>query len=142
MIDVAVDAKVFRQFLWFGLVGVAGFFIDVAALYAAMAVFGAGPYSGRVFSYLVAATGTWALNRRYTFPDQRRADRWHEWSRFLAANAVGGAVNYSVYAVLIATSGTVAALPVLGVAAGSLAGLAVNFTLSRLIVFNEGGTRV
>ena len=55
--------------------------------------------------------------------------------RFLAANAVGGLVNYTTYAVLVTIYASVAAQPVIGVAAGSVAGLVVNFTASRYVVF-------
>lgn len=124
-----------RQLLWFSAIGVAGFVVDATTLYAALALLGADLYSGRVISYLVAASATWALNRRLTFREQRSRRRIVEWGRFLAANAVGGTVNYFTYAALVATQPAIAAHPVLGVAAGSLAGLAVNFTLSRRLVF-------
>ncbi|MGE0114236.1 MAG: GtrA family protein [Steroidobacteraceae bacterium] len=128
------------QFLRFALVGVAGFVVDAATLYMVMHTLGAGHYSGRAVSYLAAATSTWALNRRYTFIDRRDSNLLREWLKFLAANAAGGLVNYSVYAALVGTSGLVAAWPVLGVGAGSIAGLAVNFTLSRHLVFNKHPT--
>lgn len=128
------------QFMSFAMVGVAGFLVDSGTLYVAMAL-GAGHYSGRVISYLVAATSTWALNRRFTFHGQHDANWFAEWARFLAANAAGGLVNYSVYALLVASSPLVAAQPVLGVAAGSISGLMVNFTLSRWVVFTGGRPR-
>lgn len=129
------SGKAVRQFLWFFAVGAAGFVVDTAALYAALAFLGSGLYLGRVISYLAAASATWALNRRFTFREHRSERRLGEWGRFLAANAVGGLVNYATYAVLVATQPVVTAYPVLGVAAGSLAGLVVNFTLSRRLVF-------
>jgi putative flippase GtrA len=46
-------------------------------------------------------------------------------------------LNYSVYALLVAVSRTVFAHPVLGVAAGSLAGLTLNFLVSRHFVFTR-----
>ena len=128
-----------RQFLFFVLVGTIGFIIDAATLYLVMGQLGAGLYGGRVISYLVSATSTWALNRRYTFRGQRSAYRLGEWSRFLAANAVGGLVNYMTYAVLVSTYATAGAHPVIGVAAGSLAGLLINFGASRYIVFRGRG---
>ena len=54
-------------------------------------------------------------------------------------NLVGFTFNYGTYAVLIALVPIVAANPVLGVAAGSLAGLVGNFVLSRRFVFGQGG---
>lgn len=128
-----------KQFVSFSMVGAVGFIVDTAALYIAMHVLGAGLYGGRVISYLVAATATWALNRRYTFHARRSQDRFAEWGRFLAANAVGGLVNYVTYAALVTAHALAAAYPVIGVAAGSLTGLTVNFSLSRYFVFRRRG---
>lgn len=124
-----------RQLLWFSVVGTVGFVVDSTVLYLAMHLLGAGLLGGRLLSYLVAATTTWALNRRYTFFAQRGLNKIAEWGRFLAANAVGGLVNYTTYAILVTSSPRATNHPVLGVAAGSLAGLAVNFVLSRYLVF-------
>jgi putative flippase GtrA len=123
------------QFLRFALVGCAGFVVDAGVLNAVL-LLGADRYSGRLVSYLAAATTTWVLNRNYTFREQRDVRRLREWGRFLASNAFGGCVNWVTYALLVTVSGTVSAHPVIGVAVGSLAGLAVNFTLSRRFVFN------
>ena len=125
-----------RQFLLFAAVGAAGFIVDAVVLYTAMMACGLGPYVGRVVSYLAAATFTWSVNRRYTFADQASEFLLREWARFLAANAVGGLVNYATYAALLLTFPTAVRWPILGVAAGSIAGLVVNFALSRRLVFN------
>lgn len=119
----------------FALVGCAGFLVDAGVLYAVLAL-GADRYTGRILSYLAAATFTWALNRHYTFRAQRGASLLSEWGRFLAANSVGGLINWATYAILVSVSALAFAHPVIGVAAGSLAGLVVNFTLSRQYVFN------
>lgn len=144
MISVASEVIPARtQFLRFALVGCAGFVVDAGVLSLVLWL-GADHYTGRVVSYLAAATFTWALNRNYTFRAQRGARLVGEWGRFLAANAVGGVINWATYAILVATSAVVFAHPVIGVAAGSLAGLVVNFTLSRRFVFGEaaGARRV
>lgn len=130
-----------RQLLAFSVVGTVGFVVDAATLYAAMTVLGAGLYLGRVISYLAAATTTWALNRRYTFHGRRSSGKLPEWARFLAANAVGGIVNYGTYAALVATQPAVATRPIIGVAAGSVMGLTLNFVLSRHLVFRGGRRR-
>ena len=126
-----------RQFLAFGLVGTGGFVVDTATLHLAMAM-GSGPYWGRVASYLVAATFTWGMNRRYTFGAQASDRRLQEWSRFLLANGLGGLLNYGCFALLVSQSVFVLRHPVLGVAAGSIVGLGTNFVLSRRLVFGAG----
>jgi len=57
------------QLLRFAAVGCVGFAVDVAMLQLLRAA-GAGLLWGRAGSFLVAATTTWALNRRYTFDDR------------------------------------------------------------------------
>lgn len=125
--------EVFR----FGVVGVAGFVVDAGVLALGLHL-GAGPWIGRLLSYIAAATVTFGLNRAWTF---RAADRsrpiTQDWSLFLLVNLLGFACNYGTYAALVTGVPLVRAYPVLGVAAGSLAGMAGNFVLSRRYVFRR-----
>jgi putative flippase GtrA len=127
--------EILRQFLRFGMIGTAGVFVDGTALYIAMHGLGLDHYSGRLLSWLVAATFTWSMNRRFTFEDKRPP--FVQWMKFLAANAVGGLVNYGVYGLLVYFSPIVAAYPIIGVGAGSIAGLFFNFTASKWMVFKK-----
>lgn len=123
------------EFLRFGVVGLVGFVVDTAVLYAALAL-GVGPYLGRVPSYLAAATTTFLLNRIWTFRHRRGAAPAHrQWLAFLVLNLLGFALNYGTYAVLVGFVPVVAAHPVIGVFAGALAGMTSNFLLSRRLVF-------
>ena len=112
----------------------AGFGVDLACLTLFLWL-GAGFVVGRALSYLCAASVTWLLNRRWTFASTdplflRQA------LRFLSANAVGGAMNYGISVALAVAFPSVFGLyPALAVAAGSLASLAVNFSLSKRFVF-------
>lgn len=124
-----------RQFSRFAFVGVIGFVVDAAMLYACLKVLGFGMYTGRLVSYLCAATTTWYLNRRMTFAHCDRAAPGRQWLRFLASNGVGGLINYGSYSVIVATLPAGMLIPLLGVAAGSIAGLLFNFTASRFFVF-------
>jgi putative flippase GtrA len=126
-----------QEFGRFGIVGTVGFLVDVAVLYAALWL-GAGPYGGRLVSYLAAATTTWLLNRIWTFQD-RNSDisPVRQWGIFLVVNLVGFASNYGTYALLIGVSPFCARHPVIAVAAGALAGMLGNFALSRRYVFGE-----
>lgn len=130
----AGQIRLLGEMLRFGVVGVAGFVVDALVLLAAIAL-GTGPWWGRGLSYLAAASTTFALNRAWTFRDAARDRPAQRWALFLAVNLVGFACNYGTYAALIATAPLVASHPVLGVAAGSLAGMAGNFLLSRRLVF-------
>ena len=95
-------SRLIGEFFRFGVVGTVGFVVDVAVLTGVMAL-GAGPYGGRVLSYIAAATATWALNRAWTFRHRAKgASATRQWLLFLAVNLVGFAINYGTYAALIA----------------------------------------
>jgi putative flippase GtrA len=121
----------------FSVVGVVAFVVDAAVLQGSLRL-GLDHYSGRLVSYLVAATAAWALNRHYTFRLAWGRGLLSEWAQYLVANAVGGLVNYSTYAVAVCLSAAVRDWPVLGVAAGSIAGLSFNFVANKYYVFRHG----
>src|SRR4051812_8374040 len=113
--------RIFRaEFIKFGMVGVIGLLVDIAVLYVCIDVTGLGLYASRVVSYFAAATTTWALNRVFTFSGTHAGKAHHQWARFIVVNAVGGVVNYAVYAALIASGAPFVTHPALAVAAGSL----------------------
>lgn len=126
----------------FGMAGAVGFAVDSGVLYLCVRFFGWDPYSGRALSFLAAATTTWVLNRRFTFGDQTpRARLPGQYVRYLLGALSGGSVNYATYAVWVYTSVWVQTYLIVAVAAGSLAGMVVNFAVSKWWVFrrNEGG---
>jgi putative flippase GtrA len=135
--------QVASEFARFALVGTAGLFVDMGALFVAMDLLGLGYIAGRGVSYLAAATFTWACNRSITFAGRGSERAVTQWARFLVVNSAGGAVNFAVYVFVVATLTGAGALPAgagpfvpyLGVALGSISGLVVNFTLSKRFVF-------
>lgn len=126
-----------RELSLFGIGGVLGLAIDSAALLALHHLAHIDLYSGRLASFLCAATFTWAYNRSVTFRSRHPA-KWSQWSQFVLVNSIGGLVNLGTYTVLLSTVAAVAEQPVLGVAAGSLAGFAFNYCLSKALVFRPG----
>ena len=127
--------KAGREFLAFAIVGAAGFVVDVAVLYLAAPLL--GWYGARVLSFLAAATATWALNRRYTFSGRRSdVSVLREYLGYLVTMLGGAVVNYGAY-VLVLHWLEGPWVPALGVAAGSCAGLAVNFLAARHLVFKS-----
>ena len=129
------------KLLRFAMIGALGFFVDAGVLWLATGYLSADLYSGRVASYLAAATFTWALNRHFTFLHASRRRAFFQWLRFLGVNLGGGVVNYSTYALLI-TFTPLKEMPLwlgptIAVGVGSLAGLVVNFTASSRFVFSK-----
>ena len=128
-----LDPALIAQFLRFGTVGGIGFVIDTSVVYAlrgALGLYGAG-----MVSYLVAASCNWALNRVWTFRGLGEGPAHRQWARFMAANLVGFVLNRGTYAILVTWVPLCARQPVFAVAAGSVAGMFVNFALSRRVVF-------
>ena len=112
--------------------------MDAGVLWLMTHQAGFDPYSGRVVSWLCAATFTWTGNRYFTFAARRAHGPrgiGREWLRFLAANAVGGLVNVGLYSVLVRYAPPPVNNLYIALVAGVLAGLVFNFTLSRLFVF-------
>jgi putative flippase GtrA len=125
------------KFIRFGIVGCLGFCVDVGVLYLMLYGVGLGRYAGRLISYLAAASSTWYFNAAITFPESRADNRAWEWARFVALNSLGGVVNYAVYAAYVRFQFHSALAPAIAVAIGSLAGLVVNFSVSKQFVFNK-----
>ena len=121
------------QFVMFGVVGAAGFVADTATVYALRQMLGL--YGAGVVAYAVAASVNWLLNRRWTFRGKGSGPAHRQWARFLLVNLGGLALNRGTYAALVTFVPRCAAEPVWAVAAGAIAGLAVNFNLSRSLVF-------
>lgn len=121
------------QFFRFGVVGTLGFLVNTGVVYATRGVLGL--YGAGTLAYPVAATFTWAVNRVWTFRGQGSGPAHHQWAKFLVANLVGAVLNLGTYFLFVTVSETAATYPVIAVAAGAIAGMFVNFALSRSMVF-------
>lgn len=126
-----------RQFLLFCIAGGIGFVVDAAIVQALVRGLGWNPYASRLMSFVCAMTATWVFNRRYTFAHAAGESLLHEWLRYGLAMLGGFAVNYGAYALLVWRFALVREWPVIGVAAGSVAGLLVNYASSRFWVFRK-----
>ena len=122
------------QFFTFGLVGLVGFVFDTGTVYLLRHALGL--YLAGIAAYFTAATVTWICNRLWTFRHLARSDPWHvQWRRFLAANLGGFIINRGLYSLLVTFVDVAAREPVIAVFAGALAGMTLNFNLSRKMVF-------
>jgi putative flippase GtrA len=114
------------------LVGAVGFVIDAGILQALIVNTHANPYGARIASFLAAASATWLMNRNYTFKVGNRLTH-SEWLRYVAFMVLGALVNYGAFALSITFWAYAHSQTWIGVAVGSVAGLGVNFTTSRLL---------
>ena len=130
--------SVLRRLIRFGAVGVVAFAIDAGTLWTAVHQFGFGLYSGRALSFVTAATVAWYLNRRFTFQDRGAIGSSHQqWAAYLLASLTGAIANVGTYTLLVAFLPAFARAPTLAVAAGSLAGMLVNFNAYSRFVFRR-----
>lgn len=123
-----------KPFVLFAVAGGVGFVVDAGVLLA-LAPF-AGPYFGRIVSFTVAVLTTWLINRRLAFRDAASGLSMRiEFVRYFVACAGGGAVNLATYSLLVHVLDLDRIWLPAAVAAGSLAGMLVNFSLSKRFVF-------
>ena len=127
------EAGLIAQLLRFGVVGTSGFLVDTATVYALAGRLGL--YGAGLVSYLVAGSYCWAVNRVWTFRGRGRGSARHQWARYLLINLSGLVFNRGTYAALVTFVPLCATQPVFAVAGGAVAGVMVNFTLSRQVVF-------
>lgn len=123
------------QFFLFSLVGALGFFVDAFFFMLLINKTLVGLYWGRVFSFIIAATFTWLLNRKYTFkPQSKKGIR--ELLYYFSIMAIGGAINFLIYSLLLQNSFFFNS-PIFAVALGSASGLSVNFLLSSKVLYRN-----
>ena len=126
-----------RRLAIFSLVGVVGFIVDAGVLQLLVLGLAWDRYSGRLISFLFAATATWLLNRRYTFRGPRKHSLGVEWARYILAMSGGFACNFAAYSALVYFFNVDRQWLILAVAAGSVAGLGVNYTASHYWVYRH-----
>lgn len=130
------STDLYRQIFLFAVAGVIGLLVDIAVLYLLRDA--VGPFYGRAVSFFAAVLATWLVNRSLTFKGRRSGlSRKREFTAYFSLMLIGGAVNYATYSVLVLGVAAVRDHLFLGVAAGSLAGMMVNFLTSRYVLFRR-----
>jgi putative flippase GtrA len=129
------------RFIRFAVVGTVGFVVDAAVLYALIEGVNLGPLTARLPSFLCAATFTWSLNRRWTFAAGSTGRQLRQWGAYALAMVCGALVNYGCYALVVLILPEAVLTPLVALAAGSLAGLVVNYTLASRVVFVASSAR-
>ena len=123
-----------RAILLFALAGGVGYVVDAGVLL--LAASSLGPYAGRLLSFCAAVFATWLINRSLTFRKRHSGLPWYrEFLRYFTVCLGGGSVNLAVYALLTFVFMLSGWGLLLALGAGSLAGMGVNFVLSKRFVF-------
>jgi putative flippase GtrA len=124
---------IIAQFLRFGTVGVIGFIVDTATVYGLRRMLGL--YGAGLIAYVIAATGNWALNRIWTFRGHGSGPAHRQWAMFMLTNLAGFVLNRGAYILLVTFVAAATRQPIIATAAGAIAGMFANFSLSRRLVF-------
>ena len=123
------------QFFKFGIVGVVGFAVDWVMLYFGINAFGLGRVAAGLFSFPFAVTATWIGNRLFTFRDAAPMSAAKQLAKFAIVCAIGLVFNRGTYSLLVSTIPFVYDYPVVGLLAGTAAGMFFNFFAARRHVF-------
>lgn len=131
-------------FLRFAGVGATISVIDVVVLYLLLSL-ELNEYLSRTISLSMSMAAGYTLNRYFTFHHLETGRAlWHSLLRHYSGHSIGGMINMAVFAVVLivgqAMGGEVeasAALPLLGVWIGGMAGMTFNFFFSKNLVFDN-----
>jgi putative flippase GtrA len=130
-----IDRALVIQFVKFGIVGVIGFVADTALVYLGIYAFGFSRVAAGLFAFPFAVSVTWIGNRVYTFREVEHEPMAKQWAKFAIVCAVGIVFNRGTYSLLVSTIPLVYDYPVIGLLAGTAAGMFFNFFASRRLVF-------
>jgi len=122
------------EFARFALVGGTGFLIDGGVL-GLLLERGWPAGAARAVSFALAVAWTYALNRSLTFRAKRASARVEQGTAaaYFIIQGVGAMTNFGVFLAALAWRPEWRAFPWLPLAIGAAFGLAVNFSLSRLL---------
>jgi putative flippase GtrA len=135
--SVKVLSTRFSKIIRFGIIGVLAFFVDWLVLKFFVDRHTYFPVA-RLLSFFAAVSVTFILNKYWTFRDAAPSPFLVQYVQFVAANSIGGAVNYAVstsfYFFFLGPGTPYIWLPV---AVGSGAGFVFNFIMSDRFVFRK-----
>lgn len=122
-----MESGVFARFC---VVGGIGFVVDSSLTLLLTQSLALHPLTARLGAFLIAATATWSLNRRFTFKSSRGTSTLAPYVFF---TGVGAAINIGVFLGWVWLTGHGAVSVFTGVALGSVAALGFNFIVSKMI---------
>lgn len=134
--------KLRHEVMLFAVGGLIGFVIDAGVVQALVSFAHFNPYTGRLISFLIAATATWWWNRSRTFAARQSGRSLGiEWLHWMALMSGGAAVNYAAYVACLIVFPGWHRWPALAVGVGSIFAALVNFFSARMLLFRGAKTR-
>ncbi len=127
-----ISNETYRHMLTFAVVGSLAFVVD-AGVFTALDTLGAGTFLSRCLSILTSVTFTWYLNRTFTFKTQTPPS-FIEFLSYLGGMQLGLITNFTTFFVVLYVSEFANTYPVIALAIATLAGMTINFLISRKIL--------
>jgi putative flippase GtrA/predicted SAM-dependent methyltransferase len=121
----------------FMLVGCAGFLVDGSFLTLLVSIAGWTPWEARSVSFPAAVTATWWLNRNFAFKGRGNFGGPVEYAAYVGIQVAGAAINLAVFGLLLQMRPSLAATPLVPLAAGAAVALSFNFTLARVALYRR-----
>ena len=132
-------ARPFKEsFVRFAGVGIIGFLIDASVLTGLVLVAGWSTLPARLVSMSLAITGTWLINRRFTFTGSTVPPRV-EYAGYVAIQLVGVCINFAVFVACLKVWPHLARWPVVPLAVGAATSLSFNFVAARNTLYSARG---
>jgi putative flippase GtrA len=82
-----------REVMVFGIIGVVNTFVDIAILNILLFI---GPLKAKIIATVVATTGSYLMNRYWTYAKRERASMRREYVLFFVLNLIGLAIQLAV----------------------------------------------
>ena len=126
-----------KSFLLFAVSGVFGYIADLLITLILGGLIGL--YLSRIPAFIGATLVTWVFNRNITFKgkESNHDKLLLEYLHYASLMILGLVVNYIVYAIFLYILPDTIYSVVISVAAGSLAGMFVNYINSKKYIFNK-----
>jgi len=127
--------KMKKQIMYFSAVGFVGFLIDAGGVFLLMRLTDLSPVLARIPSFACALLVMFALNRKFTFAEALDPNIIKAFGKYLSANALSQALNFSIYTTLVLTFALLHEHPILAVSIASTSVMSLTFLLSKYWVF-------
>lgn len=130
------------EFAQFGMVGSTGVLVDLSIYIALQKLFGIDHKVARAYSFIVAATWNWALNRLITFTYRQKMSKLIQLPAFIVTSSMGFLVNWGSYIVLTGYVPFFNTHRIIAFLIGVLLGMGLNFMAARAFVFRPYEKRI
>lgn len=125
------------RFMGFIIVGGGGFIVHAGLVYLLTQIGAVAPILAWFPAFLAAVCFTWLMNRLISFRGLQQHSAKQEAARYLTVQSLGAALNFLIYAGLIALALPYLSYPIVALACGSGAALFFNYAALRLFVFGQ-----